>query len=474
MEPGAIPIDMLYEAVFLVDRNLRILDCNQRAVELFRQHTKEEFLGTLITDIPSDHGLSTEFPTFLWDRLTRVPFVVVECRLTRHDGTSFFAETVFRLLTDELLLFTARDISVRTESLHRLEVANERLRAANRERMEFVSNVSHELRSPLTSMTYALANIRRGICGPLPEKLEGYLERLQVDVKRLMTTVNDILDLRQVENGTLTLQKTRVPLYRLLSETTEALAIQAEAKRQTMTCAVPLREVWAEADRHKMERVVFNMISNAVKYTPEGGTITVTLEEQDGSAWLQVDDTGIGIPPEALSRVSQRYFRVGDQTTGTGLGLSIVREIMELHGGELKIESPVPGTVCGTRVRVRIPTCPGPLLVIISGDEAFVESLETMARAVGSTAFADREALAIAETCGARSPARFILDGSLPEACLTDIILQIRGHAAIAKTPILILTPEMNQLQRYEYTRMNVEVRSLPISPEVLRMLSAD
>lgn len=474
MNATAVTLDAFYEAVFLVDPTLRIIDCNTRAAELFHLTSKADFIGRKITDIPSDHALSAEFPTFLRDRLTRVPFVVVECRLTRDDGSSFFAETVCHLMEEGNLLFTARDISVRTESLHRLEVANERLRAANRDRMEFVSNVSHELRSPLTSMTYALANIRRGICGPLPEKLEGYLERLQVDVKRLMTTVNDILDLRQVENGTLTLQKTRVPLYRLLSETTEALAIQAESKRQTMTCAVPLREVWAEADRHKMERVVFNMISNAVKYTPDGGTITVTLQEENGNAWLQVDDTGIGIPPEALSRVSQRYFRVGDQTTGTGLGLSIVREIMELHGGELKIDSPVPGTACGTRVRVRIPTSPGPLLVIISGDNAFISRLEATAEAIGSTVLADREGLQIAAVCANRSPARFILDGSLPEACLTDIILQIRGHAAIAKVPILILSREISQRKRYDYTRMQVDVRTEPIPPETLRALCAE
>lgn len=474
MSATAVSLDAFYEAVFIVNPDLDIIDCNNRAVELFRFSSKTDLIGRKITDIPSDYGLSTEFPTYFEDRLKQVPFVVIESRLTRKDDTSFFAETVFHLMETGNLLVTMRDISVRTESLHRLEVANERLRATNRDRMEFVSNVSHELRTPLTSMSYALSNLRRGICGQLPEKVLGYLERLQVDVKRLMTTVNDILDLRQMENGTLTLQKTRLPLHRLLMETTEALAIQAETKRQTLTCLPSDHEVYAEADRHKMERVCFNIIANAVKYTPEGGCVTVSLVEEDGNAWLQVDDNGIGIPPEALSRVSQRYFRVGDHTAGTGLGLSIVREIAELHGGELRVESPVPGTNAGTRVKVRIPTCAGPLLVLISGDDAFIKELETMAHAVGSTTFADREALAIAETCKELTPARFILDGSLPEACLTDIILQIRGHAPIAKTPIIMLTHDMDQLQRYEYARMNVDVRTLPISPEALRNLSAD
>lgn len=474
MAATAVSVDAFYEAVFIVNSALDIVDCNNRAVELFRFSSKAELIGRKLTDIPSDYGLSTEFPTYFEDRLKLVPFVVVESRLTRKDDTSFFAETVFHLMESGELLVTMRDISVRTESLHRLEVANERLRATNRDRMEFVSNVSHELRTPLTSMSYALSNLRRGICGQLPEKVLGYLERLQVDVKRLMTTVNDILDLRQIENGTLTLQKTRLPLHRLLMETTEALAIQAETKRQTLVCIPSQHECYAEADRHKMERVCFNIIANAVKYTPEGGTITVSLVEDASVAWLQVDDNGIGIPPEALSRVSQRYFRVGEQTAGTGLGLSIVREIAELHGGELCVESPVPGTSVGTRVKVCIPTCPGPLLGIISGDEIFIKDLEETAQIAGSATFVDREALSIAETWGTRSPARFILDGTLPEDCLIDIILQIRGHASIAKTPILILTRDMEQLQRYEYMRMNVDVRSLPVSPDMLRALSAD
>ena len=313
-----IPLDAIGEAAFVTDADFRVIDCNARAIELFRAPSREALIGLTATDFPNDHDLSAEFPTYLRERLTAVPFVVLENHVKRLDGSTFVSETILHRLADGRVFVTLRDVSVRVESLHRLEEANERLRAAVRDRTEFVSNVSHELRTPLTSMSYALTNMTRGLCGPLPDKAKDYVGRLQVDVKRLLTTVNDILDLRQMENGTLTLRKSCVPLTKLFGEVVDSLSIQAQTKRQTLTLAPAPKEIYAEADRHKIERVCFNILSNAIKYTPEGGAIAVSVTEQDGQALLRVADNGIGIPPEALPRVSQRYFRVGDQVTGTG------------------------------------------------------------------------------------------------------------------------------------------------------------
>ena len=444
-----IPLDAIGEAAFVTDADFRVVDCNARAIDLFRAPSREALLGLDAADFPNDHDLSV-------------------------DGSTFVSETILHRLADGRVFVTLRDVSVRVESLHRLEEANERLRAAVRDRTEFVSNVSHELRTPLTSMSYALTNMTRGLCGPLPDKAKDYVGRLQVDVKRLLTTVNDILDLRQMENGTLTLRKSCVPLTKLFGEVVDSLSIQAQTKRQTLTLAPAPKEIYAEADRHKIERVCFNILSNAIKYTPEGGAIAVSVTEQDGQALLRVDDNGIGIPPEALPRVSQRYFRVGDQVTGTGLGLSIVREIVTLHGGNLHIESPVPGTDCGTRVTATLPTCPGPLQVIVSGDDDLIEEVTQAAEAVGLSVRVDREAIDVPKGCEGVTPARFLLDGSLPESYLGDLVCQIRGDARLAPTPILILSPGMEPSRRAEYGRMRVEVRPWPLAPDALRAILRD
>ena len=469
-----IPLDAIGEAAFVTDADFRVVDCNARAIDLFRAPSREALLGLDAADFPNDHDLSAEFPTYLRERLTAVPFVVLENHVKRLDGSTFVSETILHRLADGRVFVTLRDVSVRVESLHRLEEANERLRAAVRDRTEFVSNVSHELRTPLTSMSYALTNMTRGLCGPLPDKAKDYVGRLQVDVKRLLTTVNDILDLRQMENGTLTLRKSCVPLTKLFGEVVDSLSIQAQTKRQTLTLAPAPKEIYAEADRHKIERVCFNILSNAIKYTPEGGAITVSVTEQDGQALLRVDDNGIGIPPEALPRVSQRYFRVGDQVTGTGLGLSIVREIVTLHGGKLHIESPVPGTDCGTRVTATLPTCPGPLQVIVSGDDDLIAEVTQAAEAVGLSVRVDREAIDVPKGCEGVTPARFLLDGSLPESYLGDLVCQIRGDARLAPTPILILSPGMEPSRRAEYGRMRVEVRPWPLAPDALRAILRD
>lgn len=462
MRPDSIPLDAFYEAVVLTDANYRVVDCNARAVELFRAKDKAALLGRNASEIPSNHDLSGEFPTYLRERLTAVPFVILESRVPRDDGTSFIGETAIHLINADSILFSIRDITVKAESLKRLEEANERLRATDRDRIEFVSNVSHELRTPLTSMSYALTNMRRGICGQLPEKATAYLERLQVDVRRLMTTVNDILDLRQMENGTLTLHKTTVPLGKVLAEAGESLAIQAETKHQTLTVEPTEPEIYAEADAHKIERVFFNILSNAVKYTPEGGAIHASVHSDGTTASIQVDDNGIGIPPEALPRVSQRFFRVGDQVAGTGLGLSIVREIVELHGGKLHILSPVPGTDKGTRVSVEIPTCPGPLQVIVSGDPDFIQRVQNAATSIGLSTYVDSDAIDIAKECRELHPARFILDAALPDTCLCDLICQIRGDAALAQAPILMLAPEADPTRRSDYARMRATLALLP------------
>lgn len=473
MSPVCAPLDAFYEAVFLTDSTFRIVTCNLRAVELFRAASREALIGRPLGGFSPEGAARLSSDAFR-ERLGREPFVLSEGRAMRDDGTAFIAEVAVHALDEDATLVTVRDVTRRVEALHRAEEANERLRATDRDRMEFVSNVSHELRTPLTSMSYALTNMLRGVCGPLPERAVGYLERLQADVRRLTTTVNDILDLRQLENGTLTLRKTCLPLGRLLSEAADALSVQAEAKRQRLEAVQSAHEVYASVDRNKIERVFFNLLSNAVKYTPEGGTIRASLRREGDRAHVVVDDDGIGIPPEALPRVAQRYFRVGDQVAGTGLGLSIVREIVELHGGTLRVESPVPGTERGTRATVELPVCEEPLLVVVSCDDAFVQTLTEAAKALGNGVLIDRAGRNLPKVCDGRHPARFVLDGTLPEGVLDELVCQIRRDAHLSRTPILVLTPNMETLRRREYARMRVDVCSLPLAPEALRALLRD
>lgn len=472
MDCLSAPLDAFYEAVLLTDGEGLIYACNERSKIIFHITAETTLIGRSLVSLFVHPQQGLDFLSEIKTRFLDESFALIEARLAREDGSSFIAEIAVRRRSESQMMVSMRDITVRVEALRNLEEANERLRITDRDRMTFVSNVSHELRSPLTSMSYALSNMQRGICGALPEKAMAYIERLQTDVKRLLLTVNDILDMRQIEMGTLKLHKTSAAIKKLLVESIEALRVQAEAKQQTITFRACEDDCFAVLDTHKIERVFSNVIANAIKYTQTGGAIEVTIAREPNTARIRVDDNGIGIPPESLARVTQPYYRVGDHVAGTGLGLSIVKELVELHNGKLTILSPVPHHTMGTRIQIDLPLSKGPEWVILSGDEAFIEDLTQMATLMGGNAKPDREALNIDAFCSSFIPARFFIDGSLPESSVEDIIYQIRRSVRLAKTPILILAPkDFDPLRNYAYAQMHIDVRAYPISPNVLRQL---
>lgn len=466
------PLDAFYEAVFILDSQNIIQACNRRARDLFHvteDHTFDGQKATLLFASPQQ--ARDLFATYAMTQDEETTFLVQEARVVRQDGSTFIAEVTLHPLCHDQWILSLRDISVRIEALRNLEEANERLRITDRERMNFVSNVSHELRTPLTSMAYALTNMQRGICGQLPEKAQDYISRLQIDVKRLLLTVNDILDLRQIEHGTLSLQKTTQSLTKLLLSAVEALRFQAEAKQQHLAVQETEEGCYALVDPHKIERVFVNVIANAIKYTPDEGKLSISIHREGQKAILLFDDNGIGIPPEAIHRVSLPYYRVGDHVTGTGLGLAIVKELTEKHHGTFSILSPVPGTTTGTRVKLEFPLTQGPLWMIISADETFIHEVEAYAKAMGCSTAVDSEALHIAERSQPITPKRFVIDGTLLESSIEDIIYQIRSAPTLAQSEIMLISPQpLDDARVYTYNRMHITLREMPLSYKKLRL----
>ncbi len=435
----------VYDAVLITDLQGTILDFNGRALEFFRLDEKR-LAGMSILDLIS--GADESLIATLRRNLEARTYTVIEARCTRADGTTFPAEiAVNRANLDEegqLCLFI-RDISVRMRAQQELENAIERLQALDRDRMEFVSNVSHELRTPLTSMIYAVKNMRRGVAGPLPEKAMQYLERLEADCRRLLATVNDILDLRQIENRTLTLARMRLPLARLVRTGVDALQVQAEEKGVALRLGPRMRPCFVLGDPHKLERVILNIAGNAIKFTPAGGVVEVeldTIEDERRQAVIVVRDTGVGIPPEVLDRVVQRYYKVGEQPIGSGLGLSIARELVTLHGGTMKIESPVPATGRGTQVSVFLPLTEAPLVLAAAGDTAFRERLARLIAAHGYRVVTAAGAQAALDLCAAQPPDVVVTDLALPDLPGTELALRLRNDRRHARLPIILVAGE--------------------------------
>jgi PAS domain S-box-containing protein len=465
-------LESVYDAVLITTRPGKILECNERAAEFF-QMKHEELVGLPVISLIS--GATAALLDTINTNLENRKYTLVEARCKRSDGTSFAAEIAVNkveLDAQGQLCFFVRDITVRQQAQVALEAAVERLQAHARARMEFVSNVSHELRTPLTSMIYAVGNMLRGVVGPLPEKAYSYLERLQSDSQRLLATVNDILDLRQIENKTLVLTKKVVPLGPVIREGAETLQVQADAKRITVRFDFSERELFCWCDAQKIERVVLNIVGNAVKFTPANGAITLSLAQHPDRpkmARLAVYDTGTGIPAEVLPKVSQRYFRVGDHVSGSGLGLAISREIVELHGGTMELAIPVPGTECGTAVYVSLPLAPKPTVVALSQDPETSALLKDRVIALGYGLFAaesPREALAF---CFEKLPSVFILDGRLTCCDVRDMVLQLREEAKTKKLPVIVLGQRTLDRAEVElYRHFDIFYSALPVQEDQL------
>ena len=431
-------IESIYDAVFVVGPDGAILDFNERALDYFRiepQALQGRQIGALFPG--SAHSPIEE----LCRSLVGHRHAVVESRCLRGDGTAFHGEIAVSRpdFGGGELCFLVRDISVRHKAQQDLQHALERMEAVNRARMEFVSNVSHELRTPLTSMIYAVRNMQNGNAGALGERALQYLARLDSDCRRLLGTVNDILDLRQIENNTLVLARTKTALASVAESAVESLRVQADARGIALSAAVEPPVEFVECDRRKMERVFINVIGNALKFTPAEGAVSIrTGRSADFPSMVvfEVSDTGIGIPPEALPKVTARYFQVGDQPVGTGLGLAIAKEIVELHGGRLAIQSPVPGTAAGTRVTVALPSAPAPCLLVVAG-AATRGAVPSALDAYGIPDARLASGHAAIRHCTERPPDALALCGDTDDLPACDVVAKLRNDRRTARLPIL-------------------------------------
>jgi PAS domain S-box-containing protein len=278
---------------------------------------------------------------------------------------------------DEILRVNAeleQRVNARTLEL-REAVAH--LEEQDRVRAEFVSSVSHELKTPLTSMRFAIANLLEGVVGPVPDRVAHYLEMLKTDCQRMASTVEDILDLSRLESKTMRLHRVKHPFDRLIRQAISALSVQAQTKHLEVVLSFGLGLGFVECDALKTVRAIINILSNAIKFTPEGGRVEIGLHREDSFLVVDITDNGIGIPPQHLERISEKYFRVGEYISGTGLGLSITKEIIELHGGRMVIQSPPPGKGRGTRVSVSMPTVDPPVILMAVDDAPLRDLLNT-------------------------------------------------------------------------------------------------
>ena len=231
-------------------------------------------------------------------------------------------------------------------------------RRAEQQRKDFVANVSHELRTPLTNIKSYAETLADGV-GELPPEMEQrFLGVILNESDRMTHILQDLLTLSRFDSGRSELRLTEFPFAQAVNDTYQAILMDAQNHAHTVELNLPDSLPQVRADRERVMQVMMNIVSNAIKYTPDGGRIVLSAGQDGDKVWMEVDDNGIGIPESDRGRIFERFYRVDKarsrQSGGTGLGLSIAQEIMKQHeGGLYLVDKAEPGLT----IRMELPVC---------------------------------------------------------------------------------------------------------------------
>jgi signal transduction histidine kinase len=271
------------------------------------------------------------------------------------DGTRHWILIAGRVIDPTCLVGVTKDITLRREGEEALRASEERLRESDRMKDEFLAVVAHELRGPLQPILMAvkLLDARSGQADEA-QRLRATIER---QAQQLAKLVDDLLEIGRITSGKLRVTRTRSELGAIVTQAVETCAPLIEKRRHTLHTHLPDSAIHVLADAARIVQVVSNLLSNAAKYMHDGGRIDLTVEEHGGHAEIRVHDEGVGIAPEMLSRIFNRFVQVGSSAHrdegGLGIGLSLVKAVVELHGGSVEARSEGIGT--GSEFIVRLP-----------------------------------------------------------------------------------------------------------------------
>jgi PAS domain S-box-containing protein len=248
-----------------------------------------------------------------------------------------------------------KDITVQKRTEEDLRKLAADLLEANRRKTEFLAVLAHELRNPLAPIRTGLELMRMEAASPQAvTRIRGMIER---QVGHLVHLIDDLLDVARISSGKVELKKSRLTLQSVVAGSVEASMPAIQAKRHHLALDVPDVPLWLEADQTRLIQVLGNLLTNAAKYTPDGGHIALSARREDDQVTLAVADDGIGIPRESLAQVFDMFSQVGRNMAhsqgGLGIGLSLVRHLVELHGGSVDVASAGPGR--GSTFTVRLP-----------------------------------------------------------------------------------------------------------------------
>ena len=257
---------------------------------------------------------------------------------------------------EDRILGVLRDASAEARRIFAAEAERDAAEARDTGKSRFLANMSHELRTPLNAIMGFSDVMRAKLFGPLPERYAEYAELIHESGRHLLDLINDILDMSKIEADRYELSLEDFDAAEAVTSVLRLARVQADQGGVQLRGVLPRGPLEVTADRRALKQMVLNLVGNALKFTPRGGSVTVTAQAAGGMLEIAVADTGVGIAAEDLGRIGRPYEQAGNadqKAAGTGLGLSLVRAFAQLHGGDLYLESALgEGTVATLRLPV--------------------------------------------------------------------------------------------------------------------------
>ncbi|MTJ07773.1 PAS domain S-box protein [Anabaena sp. UHCC 0204] len=465
------------DALFLVDaETVRTIDCNQRAVEMFAVTNKTDLIGIEGHQLQKQQFTIEELQA-IKDDMEQQGFWSREIEYKTFTGKIFWGNLAAKQITvagQKMNLVRVTDISDRKQAETQLHDTNKQLARATRLKDEFLASMSHELRTPLNAILGITEGLQDQVFGVINEKQRQGLQTIERSGTHLLELINDILDLSKIEAGQMELDCTPVVIRQLCKSSLSFIKHQAFQKRIHLDIKIQPNLPELLVDERRMRQVLINLLNNAVKFTPEGGSITLSVLREQHSPETKIThfcdfiriaiiDTGIGIAPENLHKLFQPFVQIDSslnrQYTGTGLGLSLVKRIVEMHGGQVGVSSTIG---VGSCFMVDLPSAN------ISGnwtESVNPDASELVAMTPGK--LLKSPLILLAED----NEVNILTVSSYLEAKGYRIVLAKNGQEAIALTkshlPDLILMdiqmPGMNGLEAMEQIRFIPNLANLPI-----------
>ncbi len=392
-----------------------------------------------------------------WRSLVAVPMLhetrIIGALVVRRRRPGDFSEEICELMQT----FASQSaLAIHNARLFReLERKSAEVEVASRHKSEFLASMSHELRTPLNAVIGFSEVLLERMFGDLNDRQEEYLRDILSSGRHLLELLNDILDLSKVEAGRMDLQHSTFSVQQTLEYGLSMVRERAVRHDITLSLEVAPEVGLIDADELRIKQVMLNLMSNAVKFTPDGGEVVVRARVDGPELVVTVSDTGIGVAPDDRERIFESFQQAGrgaQQQEGTGLGLTLSRRILELLGGRMWLETELGvGSTFGFAIPLGTtsePSAPsaepvssqGPLVVVVEDDRPSLELLTLYLEGAGVEVLGARDGPSGLEIVRRNQPAAVVLDIRLPDMDGWDVLTALKADPVTAEIPVVVVS----------------------------------